>query len=582
MRASEFGLTAHRRTTLASILVAVAVLVPTVAWYISGSRDASRQATELVDQAREQVLLEVSAGADRLGTRLESLRQHESVRPFYHYQNLYHDPRGAAQGLAVIPSPLSQGRSNPLIWAHFQIDEHGTVSLPTVSERFPELSTEEGFGHFCEVLGELQNGFVVARMDVGGGGQGLGQDGDAESEDQILVLDHDTWKQIHLADSVYASLTGRHPEGLTDRIGPELDRSDDVVIRVGPLRWHTIVLGSGPSLAALRQITTPAGLLVQGFVVGAEGVGEWLGSGGVFQPTVPLGRESVAVPVATTGWYLVDDAQALIASAEAAGRDVIRRFLGGFALSSGAALLAALAVVAIVAQTDRLARQRARFAAAAAHELKTPLTSLRLHGEMLAEGMGDPDRWPIYAARILPETRRLTRVVSNMLDLSRLEQGAPLANPVDGDLGDAVGHCVERIRPALLDAGIRLEFEIAARLPRVRFDPDALCQILDNLLDNAEKYTREMDPRTVTVRAAAEGGVARVVVADNGPGVPRRARHGLFRPFERPADPDLPAGLGLGLALARSLARAQQGDLRLIDSPGPGAAFELTLPLATR
>jgi signal transduction histidine kinase len=550
-----------------------------VAWYITGSNSASRQAEGLLIRAREQALIESSIGADRLGTRLEALREHESDRPFYHYQNLYHDPRGAAQGLSVTPSPLSQGPSDPLIWAHFQIDENGAVSLPTVSERFPELSTEEGFGHFCEVLGELQNGFVVARMD--GDERGGNSTSGVGDDDEVITLDYDTWEQIRLADSVYASLTGRRGEGTNGRTDQASGVHDDVVIRVSPLRWHTIVLGSGPSLAALRQVTTPNGLLVQGIVIGAEGVSEWLGSGRVFQPTVSRDPGRIGVPVSTTDWFLVYNVTEVIRAVEEEGREIVRRFHGTFALTSAAALLAAMAVIAILAQTDRLARQRARFAAAAAHELKTPLTSLRLHGEMLAEGLGDPERWPTYASRMLPETSRLGRVVSNMLDLSRLERGAPLANPVEGDLSEAVGNCVNRIRPALEDAGVELTLEISEPLPRATFDRDALCQILDNLLDNAEKYTREEEQRAVTVRAHAAEQNVRVIVSDNGPGIDRRARHGLFRPFDRPSDPDAPAGLGLGLALARSLARAQGGDLRLLDGNQPGATFELTLPLST-
>lgn len=569
-----------RRTGLAGALVAVAVLVPSAAWYLSGSAEAGRHAAELERAARDKVTLELTDNAERLGVRLESLRVRESARPFYHYQNLYHDPKGAAQGLAVIPSPLAQGASDPLIWAHFQIDEQGSVSLPTVSERFPELSTNEGFSHFCNVLGELQNGFIVARMDGRDGEQSRDPLSNTHDPDRLMVLDRDTWEQIRLADAVYANLTGQpQPPTYSGQGGAPTDNGD-VVIRVKPLRWHTIVLGAGPSLAALRQVATPGGLLVQGFVVGAAGVGEWLGTDSKFEPTSPAHELAAAVPVADTDWILTADIGPTVESARAEGREIVRRFHGAFALSSATALLAALAVVAIVAQTDRLARQRARFAAAAAHELKTPLTSLRLHGEMLADGLGDPDRWPTYAARMLPETNRLARVVSNMLDLSKLERGAPLAHPVPGNLADAVTNSIDRVRPALEDAGMTVSVTQEDDLPTGTFDSDALSQILDNLLDNAEKYSRStLDRRvSVTIRSGTRG--LRVLVTDNGPGIPHSARSTLFRPFERPRDPDAPSGLGLGLALARSLARAQGGDLEFVDAGGSGATFELTLPTA--
>lgn len=558
---------------LAATLVGIAVLLPTLAWYFAGSREAAGRARGLEETALAAVTRAVASTADRLGHRLDALREAESARPFYHYQNLYHDPRGAAQGLAVLPSPLAGGPSDPMVWAHFQIDEAGLVSLPTVSERFPELSTDADFGRFCEALAELQNGLVVEGMERGSL---------AASAEQLTVLDRSAWRQIQLADSVYAELTGRRTSAATPSARQELDSGGEVVIRVGPMRWQTIVLGSGPLLAALREVTTPAGVRVQGFAVTPHTLAEWLDPGTQIGSVAHGGRWTVATPVGATGWYLNADAGDTVAEAAAAGRRVVAEFRRSFALSSAAAMLAAIAVVALVAQTDRLARQRAQFAAAAAHELKTPLASLRLHAEMLAEGLGRPDHAASYAGRMVPEVRRLGRVVINMLDLSRLERGAPIASPAAGDPGEAVSECVERLRGAMEGAGMELRIRIGADLPRALFDRDALCQILDNLLDNAEKYSRGSALRAVTVTAArGSSGDVEVTVSDSGPGIPRRLRHDLFRPFRRPEDGDVPAGLGLGLALARSLARAQGGDLRLADpTPGEGATFVLTLAAA--
>ena len=570
MRAERAPAPSPRRTALAATLVAIAVLVPTLAWYLTGSREAARRARELEESALATVARSAGSTADRLGHRLDALREAEAARPFYHYQNLYHDPRGAAQGLAVLPSPLARGPSDPMVWAHFQIDEAGLVSLPTLSERFPELSADADFSRFCEVLAELQSGFVVEGMDSGG---------PAASGEQITVLDRSAWRQIQLADSVYAELTGRNPSAAPEAQRPA-DSSGEIIIRVGDMRWHTIVLGGGPLLAALREVTTPAGVRVQGFAVTPHTLAEWLEPGTQIGPVARDAELSVALPLADTGWYLNADAAPAVADATAAGRRVVAEFRRTFFLISSAALLAAVAVVALVAQTDRLAHQRARFAAAAAHELKTPLASLRLHAEMLAEGLGRPDRTSAYAGRIVPEVRRLGRVVANMLDLSRLERGAPLANPAAGDPGPVVASCVERLRGALEGAGMEVRVQINADLPRALFDHDALCQILDNLLDNAEKYSRGSTARSVTVTAARAADGVEVRVADSGPGVSRRLRRALFRPFSRPDDRDAPAGLGLGLALARSLAQAQGGDLVLADTPGGGATFVLTLAAA--
>jgi signal transduction histidine kinase len=357
-----------------------------------------------------------------------------------------------------------------------------------------------------------------------------------------------------------------------------------VVIRVGPLEWHTMVFGSGPTLAALRDVETPLGIRLQGFAVAPSGVEQWLGADSgseiAFAPVAPLAEDHLPALVADTGWQLSADAGPLIRAARADGRAEIARFRRIFAVGVAAILLSALAVMVVIFETERLARQRGRFAAAAAHELKTPLASLRLHSEMLAEGLGDPGQHDVYAARVAAESGRLGRVVSNMLDLARLERGARIATPRSGDAAAAVSRCLDRLRPSLTDAGLELAVTMDEDLPAAMFDEDAICQILDNLLDNAEKYTRDQPERRAVISVRSVGSGVEIEVRDNGPGIASPARRSLFAPFRRPDDGDAPAGLGLGLALARSLARAQGGELELRDGEDCGAVFVLTLPVA--
>jgi two-component system sensor histidine kinase KdpD len=119
--------------------------------------------------------------------------------------------------------------------------------------------------------------------------------------------------------------------------------------------------------------------------------------------------------------------------------------------------------------------------------------------------------------------------------------------------------------------------DLPADYPEVWFDRDALCEVLQNLLDNAEKYTRGCADRTVTVALERGGRRARVVVSDHGPGVPPENVRRLFRPFERGGDKDGPAGLGLGLVLCRALARAMDGDLDYEPAPSGGSRFVVRL-----
>jgi signal transduction histidine kinase len=562
----------HRRTTVAATLIGIAVLLPTAAWYVTGSREAARRSRAIEVQAAQEIREEVESRAARLGARLEDLRRQEAVRPFFQYQTLYHDPRGAAQGLAVTPSPLASGSPDPLVWAHFQIDEAGLVTLPAVNERFPELTSDADLAAFCSILGELQHALVL--------GEEPGHTVGGADEERVLTLTGSEWEQILRADSVYAAITGRHDESASPIPPGDLGR---VVIRVLPLHWHTLVLGSGPALAALREVYTPIGMVLQGFAVAPEAVLQLLGAGPLpfeFSPAPPSSSTSVTAVVANTGWVLETDPGPALASAAARGRADVLQFRRTFAFTAAAVFLAAAAVVWILFQMDRLARQRARFAAAAAHELKTPLAGLLLHSEMLAEDLGDPEHRTSYAATVTAEAERLGRVVSNMLDLARLERGALRTDTRPGDLGAAVDQCIARSRRRLEEAGLNLEVSISSALPPALFDDDGLCQILDNLLDNAEKHTRRAAERRVEVRVTAADDALSVEVSDNGPGIPRHQRRSLFQPFDRPTDADGVPGLGLGLAVARSFARAQGGELRLADKHDQGATFVLTLPRA--
>ncbi len=566
-------MTSSRRTTLAVLALAVAVVLPTTAWYLTGASEAGRRARMLENSVLTRLQVELHRDSDRLATRLERLRAGESARPFFHYQSITHDPRGAAEGLAVAPSPLAQGVSDPLVWTHFQLNENGLVTLPMVNERFPELSSNENFTRFCSLLADLQHAMALGLEDQAGADSGY-------FEGELLALRRSEWEQIRDADQVYAAITGR---GETPKKTIERS-SDQVIIRIGPLKWHTMVFGSSPTLTALREVATPLGIRLQGFAIAPSGVEQWLGSDTEvevgFTPLATLPPDRLLSQVSDTGWWLSADATPLLEQARAEGRKGIVEFRRIFALGAVAVMFSALAVMVVFFQTDRLARQRGRFAAAAAHELKTPLASLRLYSEMLSEGLGRPEQSRVYAARVASESGRLGRVVSNMLDLARLERGAQIANPQPGDLGAAVAGCIERLQLSLGDAGLTVTTDIADDLPTAIFDVDALCQILDNLLDNAEKYTRgRPDRRTeVVVENAAEG--IEITVSDNGPGIPRAERKHLFKAFQRPDDDDAPAGLGLGLSLARSLARAQGGDLEIGEAEGAGAVFVLTLTKA--
>ena len=248
-------------------------------------------------------------------------------------------------------------------------------------------------------------------------------------------------------------------------------------------------------------------------------------------------------------------------------------------------ILAILAAGALLLRQARLSEAEAAlktsFVANVSHELKTPLTTIRLYAELLAQGrVREPARQAEYLATISNETQRLARLVGNVLDFSRLEQGKKKYEPTALDLAAELERLAATHGPRLAEAGLALRSELPAEL-MLQTDRDAVGQIVLNLLDNACKYAAEGGEVTLSLSRSTAGG-AELHFADRGPGVPPDQRERIFSKFHR-VDDRLTAeksGAGLGLSIARQLARGLGGDLRCEARPGGGAVFILSLPSA--
>jgi signal transduction histidine kinase len=591
------------RTSLALLLTAAAVAVPCGAWYAVGWREANRQANE-IEQSPQRLAREAALRlADRLRDRLDTLLANESKRPFYHYQNYYHDPRGAYEGVAVVPSPLSQGPIDPLIRTYFQLDASGRFALPQLNEVAPQEASQQE-----KELSELQD--VRRQLELNGATfvaivndpvvapsapvQSLNptppttppvaQQSARSFSRRVEVLESQAFNQNVAAQDVYSQLRKTRPATPNSQRNVERIRTakGNVEIGVGPFQWHTVNIDRVPSLVALREVETPIGRNVQGFLIAATGIADILRAA-PFPARLELGPphtpNGVALALDNTLWHVSVDAGPDRAAARAEAQSIRLGFLRVFAWGTALAIIAGLCVVGLVWQTDRLARQRSQFAASAAHELRTPLAGLRLYSDMLADGLGDPGNARQYARRIADEAERLGRVVANVLGFSRLERGTLAVHPEVGDIATVVREAVTRQQAALEAAGAQVTLTVAGNLPSVKFDRDALAQILQNLLDNAEKHTRQADNRTIDVTLAVVAGQVELAVADHGPGIARRAQRKLFQPFIRGNHRDAPAGIGLGLTLVKTLTQAQGGTVIYRDNDGGGARFVVALPV---
>lgn len=317
---------------------------------------------------------------------------------------------------------------------------------------------------------------------------------------------------------------------------------------------------------ALRAVHTPSGTLTQGMLTAlAEGVSI---DGVLVHPGIRPGEGST---IEGTGWRALLPAD--VASSPA---DERRRFLQTFVGVSSLLMLVIGGVIWTLWHAEKLATDRTRFAATAAHELRTPLASLRLYSDLIAEEE-DPVNRERYARELASQTERLGRVVANVLEVTRIERGAFTLHPRLGEIGPAVEECIDRLRPQLAAASCPIHLRVAPDLPNVAFDADAIHHVVDNLVDNAEKYSRDVPDRSISVDVAPDAGGVAITVTDRGPGVAAELVREP-RPFRRGKSPLAPAGLGLGLFLVHRIVLGHGGAIHSTSAEGGGASVRVFLP----
>ncbi len=225
-------------------------------------------------------------------------------------------------------------------------------------------------------------------------------------------------------------------------------------------------------------------------------------------------------------------------------------------------------------------RLKAELISAVSHELRTPLGFIKGYATTLLrdDAAVDAETQREFLQIIDEEAGRLQQMIDELLDASRLQAGRLPIEPKPVALGELVGSAVERIRPALGQAGHAVAVRLPAEEVVVLADPLRVEQVLRNLLDNAARYSEPGTPVEVSVRR--EDGYAVVGVADRGDGIPGPERETIFEPFHRGDNSRRRGvrGTGLGLAICRGLVEAQGGSMWVESGAGPGSTFLFTLP----
>jgi len=412
----------------------------------------------------------------------------------------------------------------------------------------------------------------------------------SEDEREALRRTQRIWDEGEL--SVRATLTG---DAVSGRSLSSLAVADEA-------RWHTWYRDRGLQLllwrragdaiqaaevnrtrfmadliAALPETDGLAPELAEGQVRLVDSAGRTLYQWGAAEPpeeAAPTATMPVNEPLAA--WRLEYYASGSLAGAA----------LGGGPWWSSAATLGLLAVGVLglalyfyreQAREMREAEQRVSFVNQVSHELKTPLTNIRMYAELLDEDVRarEDQRSSRYLDVIVFESQRLSRLIGNVLSFGRSQRDALDLHPKPGVVDEVIGRVLEQFRPALESKKVQVEFQAGAG-EEASFDPDALEQILGNLVGNVEKYAASGG--LLRVGSSQDGGRIEITVEDEGPGLSAGEARRVFEPFYRVHNrlTEGVSGTGIGLAIARELARLHGGDLELAPSER-GACFRLRM-----
>lgn len=227
----------------------------------------------------------------------------------------------------------------------------------------------------------------------------------------------------------------------------------------------------------------------------------------------------------------------------------------------------------------KLAQKKDDFVSAVSHELRTPLTSIRMHAEMLEKNwIKSENKLGEYYKSMRQESERLSRLIENVLDFSRIQKKQKKYLFKLGDINKCVADVVEMMASYAAQRGFRINVQ-PGDCGQITFDSDAVTQIVVNLVDNAVKYAAKASDKTITVRTKLSDGFVLIDVEDHGPGIPHRQRKKVFQEFYRIGAEATreTTGSGLGLALVKKFAQAHNGFVEILSARPTGAILRVSL-----
>ena len=230
---------------------------------------------------------------------------------------------------------------------------------------------------------------------------------------------------------------------------------------------------------------------------------------------------------------------------------------------------------------EDLAERRSQFVSSVTHELKTPLTNIRMYIEMLELGIAkSPDREQEYFRILDSEGARLSRLINNVLEMSKLERQQRHLKLQTGTLAEVVDEVETVMAENIKQAGFSLIVELND-IPPFQYDREVMIQVLINLIENSMKFGKSAPQRNIHIRTVLVGRHVNIMVSDTGPGIPRKALKKIFNDFYRVENSltRTTRGTGIGLALVKKFVQLMGGTVTAANNRGPGCTITISLPV---
>ena len=614
-----------KRGGLILFLVIAGLVLGGLGWVTAAALRLERE--QLEARAQAELLRNLHLALWRLDGRVAPILAQEDSRPYSHYTAV-HAPSVAVQsdgtpcqpGSVLEPSPLLSAELPPWMLLHFQADQEAgwsspQVLSPTLVDRLNASKLKIALRNvtsnrkqlLAELSAQLPPATVLASLRRRGGeptakdtalvlastadGRNMPlKDKDAQQMVDQEYLSRSSQQTKRQTEGKNAVLSEDAPVPLANTVRNGEDwfrsnlrrgaRSQEAPVALGALVPLWLADGKEQDrLMAARLVRIGQKQICQGIVL------DWPRLQALLAEEIhdlfpearlrPVKEEEPPFPERTMAALPVQLDPGLAASIVSPGWTPLRV---GLVLAWAAALVALLAVGLGGWSLIDLSERRFRFVSAVTHELRTPLTTLRLYLDMLTGGLITEEKQKSeYLHTLHTETDRLSRLVGNVLDFSRLENQRPRLTKTEVKLADLLEQVRLTWQGRCQDAQKDLVLDNTAGDVTLLTDSQLVQQTLGNLIDNACKYSRGAEDRRIWLRArSAAGGVA-LEVEDGGPGIPSGERRSIFRPFRRGRGADVVAGgVGLGLALAQRWACLLSGKLTLCN--GPSTCFRLELP----